>query len=169
MKRKTRLDDVRTIHSLMTGAETAARAAGEDRPGAEHLLLSALALADGSARRCFQQLGAEADDFEPAVSAVHDEALRSVGVEPWPEDVLDVEPPRSRGVFRMNASGRAAFDTAGRLARADERSPLQGAHIVAAVAQMEHGTAARALRHMGIDRAALLDAARAEIATQRSN
>jgi len=169
MKLKTRLTDVRTINALMTGAEAYAHRAGEEQPGAEHLLLSAIDLPDGSARRAFERIGAEPHAFLTAVTASHDDALRSVGVEPLPDDVLDAGHPLApRGVFHMNASGRAAFQTAGRLAQADGHSGLTGAHIVLAVAQMEHGTAARALRHMGVDPAALLEAASAEIAAQGS-
>ncbi len=167
MKLKTRLTDVRTINALMTGAETHAHRAGEEQPGAEHLLLSALDLPDGSARRAFERIGADPDAFRAAVAASHDDALRSVGVEPLPDDVLDTgHPLATRGAFHMNASGRAAFQTASRLARADTHSGLTSAQIVVAVAQMEHGTAARALRHMGVDPAALLEAASAEIAAQ---
>ena len=40
---------------------------------------------------------------------------------------------------------------------------LLGAHVVAAVAEIPHGTAARALATLGIDRAELAAAARAEV------
>jgi ATP-dependent Clp protease ATP-binding subunit ClpA len=165
MRLKTRLADVRTINQLMTGAEAQAQRSGEEPPGAEHLLLSALDLPDGSARRAFERIGAEPDEFRTSIAASHDDALRSVGVDPLPDEVLDAgQVLTPRGAFHMNASGRAAFQTAGRLARADTHSGLTGAHIVVAVAQMEHGTAARALRHMGVDPAALVEAASAEIA-----
>ena len=167
MKLKTRLTDVRTINTLLTGAQAQAHRAGEEQPGAEHLLLSALDLPDGSARRAFERIGADPDAFRTAVAASHDDALTLVGIEPLPDDVLDAGLPlAAHGVFQMNASGRAAFQTAGRLARADSHAGLTGAHIVVAVAQMEHGTAARALRHMGVDPAALLEAANTEIAAQ---
>ncbi|MBK6300079.1 MAG: hypothetical protein IPF40_03180 [Actinomycetales bacterium] len=39
--------DVRTINALLTGAEREARRGGDALPGPEHLLLSALDLADG--------------------------------------------------------------------------------------------------------------------------
>jgi ATP-dependent Clp protease ATP-binding subunit ClpA len=169
MKLKTRLIDVRTINALMTGAEAEAHRAGEEQPGAEHLLMAALDLADGSARRAFERIGAKPDEFRTSVAASHDDALRSVGVDPLPDDALDAgQALTPRGAFHMNASGRAAFQTAGRLARADSHSGLTGAHIVVAVAQMEHGTAARALRQMGVDPAALVEAANAEIAAPGS-
>ncbi|MGZ8476106.1 MAG: Clp protease N-terminal domain-containing protein, partial [Candidatus Limnocylindria bacterium] len=47
---------MRTIKKLLTDAEVEARAMGEAEPGAEHLLLAALDLPDGSARRAFERL-----------------------------------------------------------------------------------------------------------------
>lgn len=170
MKLKSRVTDVRTINALMTGAEAHAHQAGERHAGAEHLLLSALDLPDGSAGRAFERVGKAPDAFRTAVASAHDDALRSIGVEPLPDDLLNVAPPLSpRGAFRLSASGREAFAEAAILARADRRSSLAGAHVVAAVAQMEHGTTSRALEIMDVDREALLEAARAEIAAQRTS
>jgi hypothetical protein len=44
----------------------------------------------------------------------------------------------------------ASFHAAGKLAR-ETRSQLVGAHVVLAIAGMEHGTAIRAVRSLGID------------------
>jgi hypothetical protein len=63
----------------------------------------------------------------------------------------------------MAASGKAAFDAAGAMARADRAVGLTGAHVVLAVARMDEGTAVRALEHMGIARDELGAAAQAEI------
>jgi ATP-dependent Clp protease ATP-binding subunit ClpA len=170
VKLKNPVRDVRTIRRLLTGAETEARQAGESLPGAEHLLLSALALPDGSARRAFETLGADPHQLRPAIAAAHAEALRGIGIEPPDDAALDAEvgldTRAPTGVFRSNASAQSAFRAAGELARA-EKSQLVGAHIVAAVAEMEHGTAARALTVMGIDRATLAAAAHQEASIRR--
>lgn len=166
MKLKKATRDIRTINALLTGAEAEARQTGESLPGAEHLLLSALALPEGSARRAFERVGADPDGLRPAIAAQHTEALRAVGIEPPDDEALDeaiVKDTRAgTKLYRANASLDSAFRAAGDLARADKRSPLVGAHVVVAVAQMEHGTAARALTLMGIDREALAAAAREE-------
>ncbi len=91
MKLKTPIQDVRTIKELLTGAEDIARRAGESQPGAEHLLLSALEMPEGSARRAFERVGADPDGFAPAVSAQHADALRAMGIEPPPEETLAAE------------------------------------------------------------------------------
>ncbi len=163
--------EIRTISRLLTGAEAEAHAAGETQPGAEHLLLSALALSEGSARRAFERLGVDPDGLRQAIAAQYAEALRAIGIEPVRDDLLDVPAGggavAASGRFRGTASEQAAFQAAVALAKAKKPSRLVGAHVVAAVAQMEHGTAARALRAMGIDRQALATAAQRELDAQR--
>ena len=66
-----------------------------------------------------------------------------------------------RAAYRSNASARAAFQAASEMARSGGGG-LRGAHVVAAVAGMERGTAIRALDVMGVDRSALATAAREE-------
>jgi ATP-dependent Clp protease ATP-binding subunit ClpA len=172
MKLRNRVRDVRTINTLLTGAEAEAHRAGESQPGAEHLLLSALALPDGSARRAFTRAGADHDQLRAAIAAQHADALRAIGIEPPDDAAFDAavvdDSPAATGVFRSNASARSAFQAASEMARSGPSSQLVGAHVVAAVAQMEHGTAARALTVMGIDRCALAAAAREEASAERS-
>lgn len=170
MKLKNPVRDIRTIKQLLTGAEAEARQMGDTLPGAEHLLLSALALADGSARRVFERLGAGADGIRSAIVAHHAEALQTVGVEPIDAAALlptpdAVDPPT--GAFRSSASAQGVFQEAVKVAKRDKASRLVGAHVVVAVAQMEHGTAAEALRGMGIDRHALAAAAWSELGAGR--
>ena len=165
MKLRNPVRDVRTIKQLLTGAEQEAHAAGESAPGAEHLLLSALALPDGSAQRAFERVGADSGRLRAAIATQHDDALRAIGIDPPDEAALQAgDPPAATRAYRSNASARSAFQAASALARAETDSGLVGAHVVAAVAEMEHGTAARALTVMGIDRAALAAAARDEAA-----
>ncbi|CAN5473397.1 hypothetical protein BH23CHL10_BH23CHL10_10160 [soil metagenome] len=47
------LRDMRTIGRLLTDAEQIARRMGDERPSAEHLLISAIGLPDGSAGTVF--------------------------------------------------------------------------------------------------------------------
>lgn len=172
MTRKNPVRDIRTINKLLTGAEAEARHAGESIPGAEHLLLSALALPDGSARRAFERVEADPDQLRTAIATQHADALSAIGIEPPDDAALDAEVARdtsaTTGPFRSNASARNAFQAASQMARSNKRSQLVGAHVVAAIAQIEHGTAARALTLMGIDRSALAAAARTETSGDHS-
>ncbi len=166
MKLKNPIKDMRTIKSLLLGAEDQARAAGESQPGAEHLLLSALELPEGSARRAFERAGADPDELRTAIERQHADALRAIGIESPIDDAHAADRPegeRGEGLYRSKAPLQSAFQAAGELAR-DEGTSLRGAHVVIAVADMEHGTAARALRTMGVDREALAVAAREELA-----
>lgn len=167
MKLMERAQDVRTIHKLLTGAEAVANEQGESVPGAEHLLLSALALPDGSARRAFERVGADPQGLGPAIERQYAQALRGIGIEPPAAPELDTVPDdqadQGAGVFRSTASARSVFQAASALARSEPSKGLIGAHVVLAVTDLEHGTAARALTAMGIDRAALAAAAHEEV------
>ncbi|MGZ8662650.1 MAG: Clp protease N-terminal domain-containing protein [Actinomycetota bacterium] len=163
MRLRSGIRDVKTIGALLTGAEREARDVGIAEPGAEHLLLAAFDLPDGTARRAFERLGADPEGFRRALVAVREDVSRSAGIAAEADGDLDVEMPPARGVYRMSPSGRAAFDDAGAMARADRSVGLTGAHVVLAVARMDHGTTARALRHLGIDRDELIAAAQGEI------
>jgi len=162
-----RLSDVRTIKQLLEGAEREARSMGDEEPGAEHLLLSALLLPDGEGGRLLSAYGVDHARLRAAILAQHSEALVGLGMDreraaglaaPQP-----LEPPQGRGLFRSRVSAQEAFRAAASLAQRDRRSGLNGAHVVAAVAEMEHGTAARALEALGVDRAALAAEAHAVV------
>lgn len=164
--------EIRTVSKLLTGAEAEANKMGETLPGAEHLLLSALALPDGSARRAFERLGADPDELRSAIAGQYDDALRAIGIEPMSDDALDAEAgaavTSAKGVFRLTASAQTVFRAAVDLAKLERPSRLIGAHVVAAVARMEHGTAARALRAMRVDRHELAVAAQQELDARRA-
>lgn len=166
MKLGNPVREIRTIKRLLTGAEAEAQRMGEILPGAEHLLLSALALPDGSARRAFGRLGADPDRLREAIGAQHSQALRGIGIEPV--EALEAMPaPDPTGPMRSQASLQGTFQAAVALAKATRPSRLVGAHVVVAVAEMEHGTAARSLSGMGIDCGALAAAAaRDELGTE---
>lgn len=149
--------DIRLIADLLTTAENEARALGDAEPGAEHLLVASLTLNDASARIA---LGADAAAARDALRAVHADALAAAAV----IDVSAESPlPPAQGVYRSRVSTRDVFQRARTLAR---RSPtgLRSAHVLAAIAEREHGTAARVLLHLGVDRVALLESAIAEAA-----
>lgn len=156
-----------TIRQLLEGAERMAQESGEAHPGAEHLLLSALALPDGTARRAFERLGANPDNLQSAIAAQHADALRAVGIERDPIEAV-LPAPGARGVFLSTPSAQTAFRRAVELSKHPKPRRLLGAHVVAAVAEMERGTVARTLRRMGLDRQQLAAAARDELAVSAS-
>lgn len=152
-----------TIRQLLEGAERLAQQSGDAQPGAEHLLLSALALPDGTARRAFERLGADPDGLGSAIAAQHFDALRAVGLELDAGQAV-VPAPEARGVFLSTPSAQSAFRRAVELSKHPKPRRLLGAHVVAAVAEIERGTVVRALSRMGVDREKLAAAARDELA-----
>ncbi len=177
MSLRTAVADTRLIAQLLTIAESEARALGDPEPGAEHLLLAALLVDDGSGRDAIANatssgtqapasgtaVGATAVDattvdattVRTAIAAVHAASLSAIGVAA-PD--LDTALPPARGVYRSEVSGREVFQRARVLSK---RSPsgLRSAHVVLAAAERERGTVARVLEYLGVDRVALVDAA----------
>lgn len=165
MKLGNPVREIRTIKALLEGAEAESRRAGETMPGAEHLLLAALALPDGTARAAFARIGVDPDEVRPAIAAQHTEALRAIGIavgdDIFDASAIDAMAPAT-GVYRATGPAQAAFRASVDLAKSQKPSRLVGAHVVAVVAEMEHGTIARTLDALGIDRPALAASARME-------
>ncbi len=144
--------DVKLIAALLTTAENEARALGDAEPGAEHVLLAALLIDDASAR---DAAGVSADRARQALVAVHAESLAAVGVTA-PE--FDAPLPPARGVYRSEVSTHEVFQRARELAK-HSPSGLRSAHVLLAVAEREHGTAARVLTQLGLERASVIESA----------
>ncbi|SHN47253.1 Clp protease N-terminal domain-containing protein [Cryptosporangium aurantiacum] len=161
MSLRTKFADMSLMKTLFTAAEQEAARTGEGPPAAEHLLLAALALPDDSGRRALGTFDRTADDVRNAIGAVHADALRSVGVEAGPDGRGSVSTPAppSRGPYRSTGSLQVAFQRAVELSKRDGASGIRAAHLVIAVAEPEHGTTARVMEHLGVDRAALITAA----------
>lgn len=160
---KQRFADAATLAALCRGAEDHARQDAQREPGAEHFLLAALDLPDGSARRAFARIGVDPDALKAAIARQYDEALNRIGVDPGglastPEPL----PPPPPGLYSAAPSGQDLMQLLAKDHRIDRRGPLVGAHVVEGVAATPHGVSARALRALGADLDALGQAARAE-------
>ena len=167
---KLRIRDMRTISALSDGAEKIAHENGEALPGAEHFLLAALALPDGTARRAFQRIGADPDTFHSAIGKQYSDALSSIGLNPTSmgADNDDPEPIHTkRLLYDTKPSGQAFMQELA--TRRHQHAPLLGAHVVEVIASMKQGVAARTLRTMSIDPDALGAAAKQEIDAFRGN
>ncbi|MFJ8744790.1 Clp protease N-terminal domain-containing protein [Embleya sp. NPDC127516] len=156
------IHDMGAMKRLLTGAEEQARALGEDTPGPEHLLLAALALPDDSARTALAASGVTVEDVRRVLAESHAAALRSVGIDT--DSIPAVSPaPAPRGPYRASGSANEVFQRAVAIAKSERPGKLRTAHVLIAVAELEHGTAARVLRNLEIDRPTLIAAAHAAV------
>jgi ATP-dependent Clp protease ATP-binding subunit ClpA len=160
---KLRIQDIKTINTLIPNAEKQANLMGEAEAGAEHFLLAAIELPDGSAQRIFNRLNITPEKFKDAIKKQYNDALLAVGID---TTLLNHEPEiiTSNKTFKSaKPSGQAVMQQVYALKQKDKNKPLIGAHIVVVVAQMKHGIAPRTFRAMGINLDNLLQAAKEEI------
>lgn len=144
---KSKLNNISTIKLLCEQAETYALQDHQREPGAEHFLLAALDLPDGTARLAFEQTGVEPDALRAAIERQYADALRSIGLKA--DTAADAPMSANPGVYLAASSGREIMQELA-ATRKDHR-PLLGAHVVGIVAGMPHGVAARALRALGVN------------------
>jgi ATP-dependent Clp protease ATP-binding subunit ClpA len=160
---KLRFRDIKTIGKLIPGADKQANILGEEKPGAEHFLLSALDLGDGTAKRVFDKVGIDPKKFRDAIKTQYDEALRSVGISQKALEI-DHEPIESdRVLYDSQPSGQNLMKSLYALKKRDKELPLLGAHVIIVAAAIEHGVVTRALKVLGVDRDLLTKAAREEV------
>lgn len=144
---KSKLNNISTIKLLCERAETYALQDQQREPGAEHFLLAALDLPDGTARLVFEQTGVEPDAVRAAIERQYADALRAIGLKA--DTPADTPMSANPGIYQAASSGREIMQELA--ATRKDHSPLLGAHVVGIVAGMSHGVAARALRTLGVD------------------
>ena len=159
---RQRLQDMRTLRQLFTRAEHHARAQGQSRPGAEHFLLAAIELPDGTARRAFERIGANPDAIPAAIEQQYRDALAQAGIQADMPPASPLTAPQPRA-FHAQPSGQSLVQALAH-ARKGQPGPLLGAHVVALVAAAPQGVATRTLKALRLDPAALVQAAQRESA-----
>lgn len=165
-KIKQRFRDMATIKALCQGAEKHANLAGQAEPGAEHFVLAALDLPDGTARKVFERLQVDPDGYRGAIARQYENALRNLGIAMPKGVALDaavaVSSPR---IYGGQASAQALMQQLS--GQEKHGAPLLGAHVILAATDAQYGVAIRALEAMRVAPAKLADAAKAEIAAFR--
>lgn len=152
----SRFASIGVLGDLCRNAERHARAEGVAEPGAEHFVLAALDLKDGSAQKVFADLGIHTEAYRQTLAENRREALARVGL---PQHALEAGPsdlPPITPLYEAAESGKALVQA---LAARRGQGRLNGAQVLAAVAAMPHGAAPRAFRTLGISSEALARAA----------
>ena len=157
-----RFRDMKTISKLISGADKQANISGEEKPGAEHYVLSALNLEDGSGKRVFDKIGADANKFREAVSQQYSDALSSIGISSDGADIAPEPIESDKILHNSQPSGQELMKSLYSIKQRDKDHPLVGAHVISVAAEMEHGVVARAFEVMGIDRERLAKLAKEE-------
>lgn len=164
---------------VVVNAQEQARTLGHSEILAEHLLLGVMADADGIGARALRDLGVERDALLSEVAALGDadaEALRSIGVDlhalrrqteaVFGPGALDRPTRRRVGLFRkhvvlvggqLNFANTAtrSLEQALRKAQALKHDYIGSEHILLGLVSDEQGPAARVLRRLGLEAAAL--------------
>ncbi len=163
---RQRLHDMKTIKTLFLNAERHANTEGQQTPGVEHFILAALELPDGSARKAFERVGANPEDFKDAIAQQYRDALKSVGIDTSGmssfNDASGITPHQS-GLFQAKPAVRTLMLQMLQQRKKQPSPTLLSAHVIVAATTISQGVAMRAFNRMGIDLAALDRAAQAEI------
>ncbi len=160
---KKPIQDIRTMNALFPAAELEAKRMGVKKPGTEHLVVAAVELPEGSARRAFERAGVDPGEFRVGIVRLRDDSTRTAGGAHIDDpDEGTPEPEPSLMPTRKSPSAQTVFKAVVDLVR-EEKSPLYGAFVVMVAAGDSYGTTAQVLRSMGVDPAVLVAAARAEI------
>jgi ATP-dependent Clp protease ATP-binding subunit ClpA len=149
--------DMKNISVLCLDAERHAHSNGEEKPGAEHFLLAALELPDGSAKRVFDRLDIDPAGINQAIKNQHIDALHNTGLddESIVENLNCTEITNQKlKLYDTTPSGQAVLQSLYQLNK-KRKTPLIGAHVLEVIASMKYGIAARTLTAMGIDNATL--------------
>ena len=152
------LADMGTMRALLEAAERESAAMGEADPGAEHVVLAALALPDRTAADAMAELGVDTARLREAIEAVHAEALAAVGIAE-PPTPTPLPTPTNRGVYRSKGSTRDLLTATAAAKQALRAKRFTSAHVLIGASTLERGTLPAALYRLGIDAAALRTAA----------
>ena len=152
-KLKQIIGDMKTMTKLCQGAEKHANINGEEKPGVEHFMLSALDLPDCTARKAFKRLNIDPDGVNQAIKMQHIDALNNIGINPksmgFDLSTSEVVQP-SLKLYDTQPSGQVLLNKLYKLNK-NRNTRLLGVHVLEVIASMENGIAVRTLRKMGID------------------
>lgn len=164
-KLQQRFRDMKTIKQLCEQAEQHARDSGQKEAGAEHLVLAALDLPDGTASAAFARLGVNGRQYKEAIAQQAADALQGIGVQVDSSALPGTQPLAATATGMLYQAQASAQSLMRALAAQNKPADvaLLGAHILLAACSAQYGVAIRAMRAMGVEPTRLATAAQAEI------
>ena len=169
---RLRIKDVSTISALCQGAEQHALDNGEDKPGAEHFLLAALDLPDGTAKSVFAEFHVDSEAINAAIYKQYNDALTEVGINVDSVKLNESETKlkqRQHILYQGKPSVQTLMQELAALRRQDKDMPLLGAHVLQVLASREVDTVARTLKTLNISKQDMLKVATEELERYRRN
>ncbi len=172
---RQRSRDISTTKHFCMGAKMLANAKGRKEPGAGNLVLMALELPDGTARKAFTYIQADPDDFPAAITTQYEEVLRNMGVAlPLEIGVINAATPASasKGVYQVQPSTQSLMQTMIHDIKVKEQKAnpavrFFGAHLLLAATYTQNSVAVRAFRAMGVDPVKFAQAAQEEVSVSK--
>ena len=150
-KLRDRFENMRAIADLSTRAEAIARRGGVVEPAAEHFVLAALEMPDGSAGEAFSALGHDKSSLEDAIREQHTAALAIVGIPK--EHVVEgevINGPTGTGLYRAAATGKQLMQILSRQARERNSGGFRSLQVLEAALALRHGVVPGALKKLGV-------------------
>lgn len=162
---KRRINDMRMIKFISETAEQMADELGDAEPGAEHMVLAAILMPDGSGARVMSRFGHDLESVRQAIKDQYNDSLADIGIDPatLPDD-LGKGPVEPRSPFYL---GQPSMQVVFRKLSEEEgifgKTPLTGARVLARATEIERGVIARIWMKLGIDPSALKAVALEEV------
>lgn len=151
---RTRIQDIQTLKQLCERAENQAHACGDPLPGAEHFLLAAIDLPDGTAESLFQSFEITQQDIKNAIEKQYSDSLQGIGYIPtvpstpssseyhYPKPTLfESQPSAQQMMQNLSAFKRHSSSS----------SPLVSIDVVQILLEQQHGVVSRTLKQLNID------------------
>lgn len=178
-KMKSRKNDMKTLSTLLESSIARSVDGGEPSAGAHHLVTSAFEMDDDTAIQALAALGKSPADFAESLESLEHDTLAGLGIEA-PElpstpgasnevGVLEIDIPErwhipKARLGKTDATFEAALKAIYEIHNeASDYRRLQSAHVLAGVAAVEYGIAARVFTAMGLERSAISDACRTKL------
>ena len=155
-KLRSRKRDMQVLSALIKSSLAHAAGSGSSLAGAHHLALAGFKMNDGVAERALASLDSSGAAFASTVESLDTATLAELGIASDTEPAPAAPPGR---LGKTDATFEAAITAIHRFHNeASDYRPLTSGHVLAGVATVQLGVAARTFAAMNLDRTAVIEA-----------